>query len=43
MARTTSPQCAAVLEYGDFLANNPQGASICLGQAYEQEQLATLP
>jgi GNAT superfamily N-acetyltransferase len=31
-----------MLEYGDFLANNPSGASICLGQAYEQE-LATLP
>ena len=31
-----------MLEYGDFLANNPTGASICLGQAYEQE-LATLP
>lgn len=31
-----------MLEYGEFLASNPSGASICLGQSYEQE-LATLP
>jgi len=31
-----------MLEYGEFLANNPSGASICLGQGYEQE-LADLP